>query len=420
MSRATPAHWALAFVVTVVAGGEALAQVPAVAGEGRGPIPPGAPMLTDEQPLQCWWRTSAGAVRLGEPFDVTLTCAALESDARRAVADESRLTVAAIQLAPFEIIDGGRAPELRDGDRRFFQHRYRLRLISPDVVGFDVKLPPLAIPYRIESRVGGSATLAGRDLSHLMPQIAIRVVSQVPADADDIRDSSDASLARIDTLRFRANAFNLTAWVLAAIAGIAALSALVPAFGLVRRTRQRTASKVADRAVLTHAARVLDERLHGARGAGWTPEALADAHAAARVVAAVVTGVGARELHLGRGAATPAGRLRIRRRFGRQAAAVTTHVTSQHLATALATLPGDASSHARARVERLRDALATLTRAQYGASTGATGAGARDTSDVDVALASTRDLAREVARERLFTPREWFRRASPGTVAPDF
>ena len=31
-------------------------------------------------PLQCWWRTSAGAVRVGEPFTVVLTCAVLETD----------------------------------------------------------------------------------------------------------------------------------------------------------------------------------------------------------------------------------------------------------------------------------------------------------------------------------------------------
>ena len=75
--------------------------------------------------------------------------------------DESRLTVAAMQLAPFEIVGGDHPPDLRAGDRRFFQYRYRLRLIDADVIGRDVKLPPLAIPYRVQSRVGAGCD-AGR------------------------------------------------------------------------------------------------------------------------------------------------------------------------------------------------------------------------------------------------------------------
>ena len=118
----------------------------------------------------------------------------LERDDVRAVPDESRLTVAAIQLAPFEIVGGSDPPDMRSGDRRFFERRYQIRIIDADVIGRDVKLPPLAIPYRVESRVGAGSTLAGRDLVHLMPQLVFRVVSQVPADATDIRDASDAGL----------------------------------------------------------------------------------------------------------------------------------------------------------------------------------------------------------------------------------
>ena len=132
---------------------------------------------------------------------MSLTCAVLERDDVRAVPDESRLTVAAIQMAPFEIVGGSHPPDLRSGDRRFFERRYQLRIIDPDVIGRDVKLPPLAIPYRVESRVGAGSTLAGRDLVHLMPQLVFRVVSQVPADATDIRDAGDAGLGRIDALQ---------------------------------------------------------------------------------------------------------------------------------------------------------------------------------------------------------------------------
>ena len=52
--------------------------------------PPGTRDVSVD-PIRCWWRTSAGAVRVGEPFDVSLTCAVLESDAVTVVVDESRL-----------------------------------------------------------------------------------------------------------------------------------------------------------------------------------------------------------------------------------------------------------------------------------------------------------------------------------------
>ena len=45
----------------------------------------GAAQTVQTDPLQCWWRTSAGAVRVGEPFTVVLTCAVLETDAATVV-----------------------------------------------------------------------------------------------------------------------------------------------------------------------------------------------------------------------------------------------------------------------------------------------------------------------------------------------
>ena len=81
-------------------------------------------------PLQCWWKTSAGAVRMGEPFSVILTCAVLETDAATVVVDQSRLEPSVVQLAPFEVLGGSHGADLRTGDRRFFQYEYRLRLIA--------------------------------------------------------------------------------------------------------------------------------------------------------------------------------------------------------------------------------------------------------------------------------------------------
>ena len=138
-----------------------------------------------------------------------LTCAVYEADNAQVVPDESRLGVASIQMAPFEILGGAHPPDVRRGSRRFFQYDYQLRIISPDAIGHDVNIPPLAISYRIHSRVGAAATLEGRDLSYVMPMMPIKVLSLVPADAADIRDASEASLGAVDSLRFRSSLFRV-------------------------------------------------------------------------------------------------------------------------------------------------------------------------------------------------------------------
>jgi hypothetical protein len=133
------------------------------------------------EPIRCWRQSSAGAVTVGETFTVVLTCAVFESDNAQVVPDESRLGVATIQMAPFEILGGAHPPDVRRGSRRFFQYDYQLRIIGPDAIGHDVNIPPLAVSYRIHSRVGAAATLEGRDLSYVLPMMPIKVLSLVPA-----------------------------------------------------------------------------------------------------------------------------------------------------------------------------------------------------------------------------------------------
>ena len=77
-------------------------------------VRPGAPPRhVETDPLQCWWRTSAGAVRVGEPFSVVLTCAVLETDAATVVVDQSRLEPSVVQFAPFEVLGGSHGADLR-------------------------------------------------------------------------------------------------------------------------------------------------------------------------------------------------------------------------------------------------------------------------------------------------------------------
>ena len=79
--------------------------------------------MAEVDPIRCWWRTSDGAVGVGQPFTLVLTCAVLETAAVRVVPDEGPLAVGSVQLAPFELVGGDHPADLRSGQRRFFQYR---------------------------------------------------------------------------------------------------------------------------------------------------------------------------------------------------------------------------------------------------------------------------------------------------------
>src|SRR3954453_15095930 len=86
-----------------------------------------APVVNVEaDPIRCWWRTSASAVRVGEPVSLILTCASVDTESTTVVPDHARLDPSAMQLPPFEVIGGQREPDLTSDQRRFFQYQYTL------------------------------------------------------------------------------------------------------------------------------------------------------------------------------------------------------------------------------------------------------------------------------------------------------
>lgn len=317
-------------------------------------------------PIRCWWQSSAGAITIGESFEVVLTCAVIETPSMQVVADESRLGVAAIQMAPFELLGGSHPADAHREQRRFFQYHYQLRLISADAIGRDVNVPALTIPYRVHSRVGAAASLEGRDLSYLMPALPIKVLSLVPREATDIRDGSDASLGDVEAWRFRGRMFEILAMALGAVATVVALMALVPLALGVRRTGPVAANRLPNRAVATGAARELAEVQLLATGEGWTESAVARALAATRVIAALAIRDAVSEKELKPGAPVPEGRLvaslgRLRPRR----AAVSSAVTAADVAVTGARLEDGAPMTYRHQLEGLQSALAELTAALY-------------------------------------------------------
>ena len=346
------------------------------------------------EPIRCWRQASAGAVTIGEHFTVVLTCAVFESADAQVVPDESRLTVASIQMAPFEILGGSHPPDVRRGSRRFFQYDYQLRIISRDAIGRDANVPALTISYRIHSRVGAAAPLEGRDLSYVLPALPIRVLSLVPAEAADIRDASEASLASVEALRSRSRMFEAAAIALGVLAGIVLVLALVP---LTRRRRSTAAADrdvVPDRAIVTSAAASLRDAQGQATRAGWTDDTIATALSSMRLVAAAAINHPISQKPLPAGSAVPEGRLRVEYGLlGRSAATVSSAVTEGDLARA--GTPESAATLTRVQqLDGLRRSLAALTAAAYRRAPD------RDAASLDEAVRHAISVANDIAGQR--------------------
>lgn len=369
--------------------------------------PPPAPVErsgtrnVEVDPIRCWWRTSAGAVRLGEPFDVSLTCAVLESDAVSVVVDESRLGNAVVQMAPFEVIAGSHPADLHAGIRRFFQYDYRLRIINPDVIGQDVAIPEIGLHYRVNSRVDGNSAVQGRDLLYFLPPQAVRVLSMVPAGASDIRDASGASFSAIDDLTFRAGVFDILATALIALGSLMALVVIVR---IARGTKKRTPAdqrQLAPGSLVSVATRELAAVRRERDSAGWTPELMDRAMGATRVAAAAAVGRAISQrtvsgnVDIGEGRLAAGGPRRGTKRI------VSAPTTASDLSRILDRLPE--SDDRRSTLEELRDALAAFGAAQYGRDA------TRDESRLDDALAAATRAASKVRSDHVF-PRTLLRR----------
>jgi hypothetical protein len=334
----------------------------------RGAAPPAATapgaVSVEADPIRCWWRTSASAIRVGEQFSVVLTCAVVENDSTTVVADQSRLDPAAMQLPPFEVVGGQREPDLRGEQRRFFQYRYDLRLISEELFGKDVHLPSIQIGYHLESRVGRGESVRGRDRTYFLPPESVRVLSLVPADASDIRDAPSWTFGDIEAQRFRSRVFLMVAFVLFTAAALIVVVALV---GLLRAARQpalATRRLLSDGALLRGAGRELSSVRKAAEREGWTPELAGRALAAYRVAGSIALSRPVSQRPARRGDATD-GQLLLRGgAFFAKKACVSGSATADAVARDLAS--GNGSAAHRHCLEQLQTALSRFTAALFG------------------------------------------------------
>jgi hypothetical protein len=238
-------------------------------------------------PIECWWKTDRNAVRVGENFTLTMTCAVLDTERVKVVVDESGLAPSALHLVPFDIVGGERFRDVMNAPRRFFQYRYTMRVLGEEFFGKEITLPRLQISYRVQNSLQGGAALQGREAQYSLVPVPIRVLSLVPPGASDIRDTPSDSFGDVEQRLFRSNILLIVATVAFVLAGL--LAVMLFARAAVKRhatadARQRTLSAGA---ILRAASRELSAVKATSQSGGWTAELAGRAAAALRLAGAV-------------------------------------------------------------------------------------------------------------------------------------
>ena len=367
---------------------------------------------TKADPLQCWWRTSAGAVRVGEPFTVVLTCAVLETADVKVVPDQSKLEPSVVQFAPFEVNGGSHGADLRTEDRRFFQYEYRLRVIGENLFGKDASLPETKISYRVQSKTGKGTALEGRDQTYVLPPYSIRVLSLVPGDASDIRDGATETFADIDQRAFRANLLTVVGGILFVLAALLGLLALVRIVARYRKPATTAERIMPDRAVLRGVGRELSAVKRERESGEWTPDLAGRALSGLRVIASYATGRRVAKLAQIAGTAPSSngsesvnGQLLMLTGFPkRKRIIVSGSATTATVAREAARVSTNGGAARAQRLEALEQALSRFTAAQYSRN------GSLDSAALDESLDTGFELLRRLKIEQTWPVRRFIAR----------
>jgi hypothetical protein len=323
--------------------------------------------IADPEAIQCWWRTSASAVRIGEMFSVVLTCRLVETESLSVVVDHAKLNPVAAQLPPFDVLGGTRAPDLRAGDYRLFQYEYRLRIVSDSLFGTLVPLPDLPVTYRIQTRVAGGGSAQESERAYVLPPQSVRVISLVPRDASNIRDASPVTLADIEAASFRADTLITAGAVISLLGGLLGLIAFIHLAAASRGEAPAAERRLTDVAILRGVSRELSAVGREREAEGWTPELIGRALAASRIVAGYALARPANQFAIPRRTIGREGGLTISRGvLRRQRTFISASVTPQTIARELGVEPNDSPATAR-RLEYVQRALAAFGQGQYSA-----------------------------------------------------
>lgn len=354
-------------------------------------------------PIKCWWKTGTSALLIGERFMLTLTCGVIEAGRVVVIPKMDQLDPAALQLSPFEVLDGVRHEDIGAPPWRYFQYDYTLRLVGPEFFGQDVDVPALTITYNIQSVADAAAGLPtqGRDQRYLLPALPLRVASLVPKAAIDIRDAPRETFADVEARRLRANIELVAATILFSFA---AMMLAFAAVRLVRHGRERAptlAPSMPAATVLQACLREIGRLTSEVARDGWTPERAGSALTVLRIGTAfairepvaqalVDTSVPARE-----------GQLALRKGiFRRKRVLVSAPITSDAIDRYRINENGRApSGRTQAMLEDLGESFRSLSAARYGRN------GNLDTAVLDRALENGRAALRRLRLATLWPMR---------------
>lgn len=326
---------------------------------------PGLVQADVSDPVQCWWRTGASAVRVGETFSIVLTCRVVETDPLTAVVDRSKLDPTAVQLAPFDVQGGRSAPDLTADQHRFFQYEYDVRLISDLLFDADVALPDVKVAYRLQTRDNAGEAILGIEQTHTLPPEHVHVASLVPDSATDIRDALPTTFAQAD-------AQSLSGDVLVSTGiGVSAVGALFMVFAMVRLASGRrgaagAAASWSAAAVLGGVRRELSAVRRQRETDGWTPDLAQRALKALRIAGGYVLARPINQRAADGPARSSEGALVMRRAWPRGTRVlVSGSVTAETAALALARTSRE-GLHDEKRLREVQTVLAVFTGACYG------------------------------------------------------
>jgi hypothetical protein len=310
-------------------------------------------------PIECWWKTDRSAVRVGERFDLTLTCAVLDTEKVKVVVDESGLAPSALHLVPFEIVGGQRFRDILNSPRRFFQYQYTMRVLGEEFFGKEITLPRLQLTYRVQNSLNASSALAGREEQYSLRPVPMRILSLVPAGAVEIRDAPPDTFGDVDTRLFRSN-------LLLMVAGVALVLSVFVAILLLARTavKRRTSAALTERpvsptAVLRAASGELAQVRKASEGEGWTGELAGRAAAALRLAGAVALTRQVSQREVARDISASEGQVIVHRGLRRKRMSLSAGVTAATVSQ------NGTSPRARALWESISQPLGVFTAARY-------------------------------------------------------
>jgi hypothetical protein len=351
-------------------------------------------------PIACWWAADRAAVRVGEPFGLTLTCRVLETARATVVPNLAEIEPGSIQLTPFEVVEGTRHQDVITPPWRYVQYSYRLRLLGEEFFGRDVPIPAAAVKFRVQT--GGAEAVEGNEQTYLLPQIPVRILSLLPAQAADIRVPLDGSFADVEARRSRATVEVVAATILFAASVVVLLVAGVRGAERLRGRRPSAAPTAPAGAVLGCCLSEVERVRAAAARDGWTRELAAQAMAPLRIAGAMALSRPVAQ-EPARGDATPReGQIAVRHGWlGRRRMFVSAAVTGDAIDRLRAAGSGGRPSQAAPQVlDGIRDALARLNVVRYGR-------GGTESADVDRVLGEGSDALR-----RLHAAARWPARAA--------